>query len=49
MTDGNGGRGRGWRLGAVLQGLILGALVSIAIVELWARADDVRLFRYQNF
>lgn len=40
---------RARRFGAILQGLVLGALVSAAIVELWAQAGDVRLFRYQNF
>lgn len=38
-----------WLVGAVLQGLILGALLSVAAAELWAQADGVRLFRYQAF
>ena len=49
MTDDAEKHSRARGFGAILQGLVLGVLVSIAIVELWARADDVRLFRYQNF
>jgi hypothetical protein len=36
-------------IGAAIQGLLLGALLSVAIVELWATGSDVRLFVYQNF
>lgn len=36
-------------LGIVFQGLVLGILLSFAIFELWAQADGVRLFRYQEF
>lgn len=49
MTNGGGKSGGGWRLGAILQGLVLGMLVAAAIVELRSSAGDVRLFRYQNF
>ena len=48
MNDGRK-TSKAWRIGAIMQGLVLGVLVSVAIVELWTRADDVRLFRYQNF
>jgi len=36
-------------LGAVLQGLVLGALLSIVVVELWTTGADVQLFEYQKF
>ena len=36
-------------LGALVQGIILGLLVSVAVIELIAISDDVRLFRYQAF
>lgn len=51
MSGGEQGtrRRRGWLVGAVLQGLILGGLLTVAVVELWAQADDVRIFRYQAF
>ena len=37
------------RAGQILQGLVLGLLLSVSVVELWAAADGTRLFRYQNF
>ena len=36
-------------LGVCLQGLVLGALLTVALTELWVQAEDVRLFRYQAF
>jgi len=36
-------------LGAVIQGLVLGALLSVVVVELWTTAADVQLFEYQKF
>lgn len=36
-------------LGALTQGIILGLLVSWGIFELWAKAGDVNIFRYQGF
>jgi len=35
--------------GVCLQGLVLGILLIIALSELWATANAVRLFRYQGF
>ena len=35
--------------GICLQGLILGILLFIAVVMLFAMQSDVRLFRYQGF
>ena len=36
-------------LGAVLQGLLLGIVVLIALVNLLALTMDARVFRYENF
>lgn len=36
-------------LGAVLQGIVLGALLSVAVVELWTTGSDVQLFQYQKY
>jgi len=36
-------------LGAVLQGIALGVLLSIAVVELWVTGSDVQLFQYQKY
>ncbi len=38
-----------YRLGLLAQGLILGGLLALALMNLLAEAGDVRLFRYQNF
>jgi hypothetical protein len=38
-----------YRLGKIAQGLILGGLLALALMNLLAEAGDVRLFRYQNF
>jgi len=38
-----------YRLGRLAQGGILGGLLALALLNLWAEAGDVRLFRYQNF
>lgn len=38
-----------YKLGVVAQGLILGGLLALALMNLLAEAGDVRLFRYQNF
>ena len=46
--DGTAAR-RARLLGICLQGLVLGALLTIALTELWVQAEDVRLFRYQAF
>jgi hypothetical protein len=41
---------RAWRrAGAVLQGLILGSLVTVAILNLLRVASDAQIFRYQGF
>lgn len=37
------------RLGAIAQGLILGALLLWGLSEMASIAGDVRLFRYQGF
>lgn len=37
------------RLGAVVQGIVLGLLLMHAIFSLTAIAQGVRLFRYQGF
>lgn len=37
------------RIGAVIQGLVLGAFVAVAVVQMWVKSEDVRVFRYQNF
>jgi hypothetical protein len=37
------------QLAAVLQGLVLGALLAHAILSLAIIANGVRLFRYQGF
>jgi hypothetical protein len=37
------------RVGAVCQGLILGVLVSVALINLLKVANDVQIFRYQGF
>lgn len=37
------------RIGAVLQGLLLGALVSVAILNLIEAASGAQIFRYQGF
>lgn len=36
-------------LGAVLQGIVLGVLLAIVVVELWATRAGVQLFEYQKF
>lgn len=36
-------------VGLCLQGLILGVLLTLALLQMWAEVDGVRLFRYQNF
>jgi hypothetical protein len=43
-------RDRIWRrAGAVLQGLILGSLAMVAILNLLRVASDAQIFRYQGF
>lgn len=37
------------RLGAVMQGLLLGPLLFLALVELFAMAQGAGVFRYQGF
>jgi hypothetical protein len=37
------------RIGAVCQGLILGVLASVALINLFKAANDVQIFRYQGF
>lgn len=49
MNSGDHKPGRARNIGAILQGLILGALLAVALVEMWAESGDVRVFRYQNF
>ena len=40
----------GWRrAGAVLQGLVLGPLVAVAVLNLIRVASDAQIFRYQGF
>lgn len=36
-------------LGTIVQGMVLGALLSMAIIELATVDRDVRVFRYQQF
>lgn len=38
-----------YRLGIVAQGVILGGLLALALLNLWVESGDVRLFRYQSF
>ena len=41
---------RSWhRLGAILQGLVLGTLLTWALVNLLTLESGVRIFRYQAF
>ena len=49
MTERPETQSAAFTVGALLRGVILGALVSVAIIEMWAAADGVRVFRYQNF
>ena len=35
--------------GVIVQGLVLGALLFVALTSLLATASGVRLFRYQEF
>ncbi len=37
------------RTGVVLQGLVLGALLVVALILLSAIGSDARIFRYQGF
>lgn len=37
------------RIGAVVQGLLLGALVAVAILNLIEAASGAQIFRYQGF
>jgi hypothetical protein len=37
------------RLGAIVQGLLLGALLAIALLNLVALSASAHLFRYQGF
>ena len=36
-------------LGAVIQGVVLGLLLAIVVVELWSTRAGVQLFEYQKF
>jgi hypothetical protein len=38
-----------WRLGAVLQGIVLGVLLVMAIAQLLQVNTGAHLFRYQGF
>jgi hypothetical protein len=38
-----------WRLGAALQGIVLGVLLVMAIVQLLQVNTGAHLFRYQGF
>lgn len=38
-----------YRLGVLAQGLILGGLLALALMNLMVEIGDVRIFRYQNF
>lgn len=40
---------RAKRIGAVVQGLLLGPLLFLALVELFAMAQGAGVFRYQGF
>ena len=42
-------RQRGRRFGALLQGVTLGLLLAIAVLELIALASDATIFQYQGF
>jgi hypothetical protein len=35
--------------GAICQGLVLGLLASVALINLFRVASDVQIFRYQGF
>ncbi len=35
--------------GAVVQGLVLGVLLYLAVAMLWVQAGDGRIFQYQGF
>lgn len=49
MSEAVGTHRVAYLLGSTIRGIILGGLLSIAIVEMWAETNDVRVFRYQNF
>lgn len=36
-------------VGAIVQGLVLGALLFLALVNLLVLYSDARIFRYENF
>jgi len=38
-----------WRIGAALQGIALGVLLTLAILELVQLASGAQVFRYQGF
>jgi hypothetical protein len=40
---------RAWALGAILQGIVLGVLLVMAIVQLLQVNTGAHLFRYQGF
>lgn len=49
-TDNAGRQARRMRrLGAVIQGLLLGGLVCLALLNLMRVATDAQIFRYQGF
>ena len=49
MKTGTGEKSRSRQAGAVLQGIVLGLLVALAVTEMWTEAGDRRIFRYQSF
>ena len=49
MTRRSKSHARLFVLGAILQGLVLGVLLSLVVVELWTTGADVQLFEYMKF
>ncbi|MCB1749633.1 MAG: hypothetical protein KDK06_20845 [Gammaproteobacteria bacterium] len=41
--------GRARRIGAVVQGLVLGVLLAVALVQLAVMSTGAAIFRYQGF
>lgn len=42
-------KGRAWRVGATVQGVVLGILLFVALVQLFSLAAGAQIFRYQGF
>lgn len=51
MTDASAPRARPlvWWIGAILQGLVLGAATAVALFNLLEASSGAQVFRYQGF